>query len=160
MEGKQAYILPAVAVVVLLVLFGLRHRSSDEGGPPVASAADPGAPPGPAGALGTKAKIRQAIAAAGDPTLGTEETASVRTSLRAVVDRCRAARPDSARVHVSVALEVIAAAGLGVRIERASVLGALPEDLVGCVREGMLGAKPADLGQTGRLTTTLEYGPP
>ncbi len=114
--------------------------------------------PGSAVPKGTKAVIRETVAAAGDPTLDASASEALREALQPVIDRCRASRPDAAEAHVSVTLEVIAAKDVGVRIERATLPEGHPPDLVGCVREGLLGAKPKDIGQTGRLTATLEFG--
>lgn len=156
-EGNKAFILPAVAVLVLLALLWLRGEA-DPDPVPVESTSPPvatGAPP-----QGVKAQIRAAIVAAGDPVLDASVNAAVSSALQPVVDRCRSARPDSASSPVKVVVEVIAAGALGLRVERAEIQGTLPADLVGCVREGMLGSKPEGIGKTGRFSGTLEYGAP
>ena len=151
MEGKKAYILPGVAALVLLVLLLLRTQA---GAPE--PAAQPEATPVPAAsAPSTKARIRQAIADAGDPTLDTTAQAGLTSALAPVIERCRSSR--GATDPVSITVEAIAAEGIGARVERATVKGSLPADLTGCVREGVLGSKVDDLGQTGRLSATLEY---
>ncbi len=156
-EGNKAFILPAVAALVLLALFVLRGQAApdavppESSSPPVASEAAP---------KGVKAQIRDAIAAAGDPVLDASSREAVFSALRPVVDRCRSARPDSATTALKVSVEVIAARSIGLRVERAEIQGELPAGLVGCVREGMLGSQPADIENTGRFSGTLEYGAP
>ena len=153
MEGKKAYILPGVAVLVLLVLVLLRGQASDTAAPP----AEPAPAPAPTASKGVKAQIRDALADAGEPTLPQSAQQALQAALAPVVARCREGRASAATETVRVAVEVIAAQGIGVRVERAEVQGSPPADLVGCVREGLLGTKPEDLGHTGRLSATLEF---
>lgn len=151
-EGNKAFILPAVAALVLLGLLLLRAQATPD--------PEPAVPPvrtEPA-AKGVKAQIREAITAAGDPILDASASDAVRAALQPVVDRCRRARPEAGQTPIKVSVEVIAAVSLGLRVERAEIRGSLPADLVGCVREGMLGSKPGDIGKTGRFSATLEYG--
>lgn len=158
MEGKKAYILPAVAALVLLVLLFLRGQADT---PAPAAAPSPAEAEPEAPAKSVKAQIREAVTAAGEPVLDDAAKDTLRTALRPVVLRCQAARPQAAAPTVTVDLEVISAKGIGTRVERAEVreAGTLPGDLTGCVREGMLSAKPEHLGATGRLSTTLEFAP-
>ncbi|MEM6293176.1 MAG: hypothetical protein AAGA54_18015 [Myxococcota bacterium] len=155
MEGKKAYILPGVAALVLLVLLLLRGQAGDTEAPaPEPEAAPAATAPAPS----TKARIREAIAAAGDATLDATAQDALRAALAPVIDRCRSSR--SATDPIQVTVEAIAAQGIGARVERATVKGSLPADLTGCVREGILGSKVEDIGQTGRLSATLEYPAP
>jgi len=157
-EGKTQYILPAVAALVLIVLLVLRNQAGTE--TPAEQAQTAAAQPAGTAAeppKGTKAAIRAAVEAAGSPSLGESTGTAVQDALRPVVDRCRASRPEAADRTIEVALDVLSATGLGARVDRAEVRGDLPADLVGCIREGMLGARIDDLGETGRLTTTLNY---
>ena len=156
-EGNKAFILPAVAALVLLALFVLRGQATPDPVPP-GSSSSPAVTE--AASKGVKERIRDAIAAAGDPVLGASAAGAVTSALQPVLDRCRSARPDSAATPVHVSVEVIAAQSIGVRVERAEIKGEVPADLVGCVREGMLGSKPEDIGETGRFTGTLEYAAP
>ncbi len=155
-EGNKQYILPALAALVLVVLLIARNQASDR------EAADPAAnePPAPAPVKGTKAAIREAVSAAGSPALDDTVRTLVHDGLAAVVERCRSSRPGAAGLGVTVDVDVLAAAGIGSLVERAEVEGELPADLVGCVRGGILSAKPGDLGQTGRFSGTLEYAAP
>ncbi len=151
MEGNKQYILPALAAVVFIVLLVLRNQAPEP-------AADPTPDPAatrPAPSMTKKAAIKQAIADAGDPTL--DDAGAVQSALQPVIERCRASRPEAAKQALSVVVEVIAAEGIGLRVERAEVKGELPADLVGCVREGMLGAKADGIGKTGRLRATLNF---
>lgn len=156
-EGNKAFILPGVAALVLLGLLVLRGQATVD---PVApeSGSLPAAPGVPA--KGVKAQIREAIATAGDPLLDASASDALSLALQAVIDRCRRARPHSASLPIEVSVEVIAAQSIGVRVERAEVVGELPASLVGCVREGILGSKPADIGETGRFSGALEFGVP
>ena len=154
-EGNKAFILPAVAALVLLGLLLLRAQATPDPEPTEAAA-----PPVATETKGVKAQIREAITAAGDPTLDASTGDAVRSALQPVVDRCRGGRPEHANIPLKVAVEVIAAQSIGLRVERAELQGESPPDLVGCVREGMLGSKPADIGKTGRFSGTLEYGAP
>ena len=153
-EGNKAFILPAVAAAVLLGLLWLRAQATPDPEP-----TEPATGPMAAQSAvkGVKAQIRAAITAAGDPVLEAATGEAVRSALQPVVDRCRRARPGQAKAPLKVSVEVIAAQGIGLRIERAEIRGELPADLVGCVREGMLGSKPGDIGKTGRFSGTLEY---
>lgn len=153
-EGKKQYILPALAALVLIVLLVARNMGGL--GTP-APAATPEPPPAQAPAKSTKAAIRAAVEAAGDPSLDEGAQAAVQAALAPVVERCRASRPAAAGLEIRVTVDVLAAQGVGVLVDRAEVEGELPADLVGCVREGMLSAKPEDIGKTGRLHATLEY---
>lgn len=158
-EGNKAFILPAVGVLVLFALLLLRAQATPEPEPEPAESSSPpvaseGAP------RGVKAQIREAITAAGDPVLGASERDAVSSALQPVLARCRSTRPGSASTPLKVSVEVIAAQSIGLRVERAEILGEVPADLVGCVREGMLGSKPNDIGKTGRFSGTLEYGAP
>lgn len=156
-EGNKAFILPAVAALVLLALFVLRQQAVPDSAPPESSSPQVASETPP---KGVKAQIRDALTAAGDPVLDPSSRDAVSSALQPVVDRCRSARPESATAVVKVSVEVIAAQGVGVRVERAEIQGELPAGLLGCVREGMLGSKPADIGKTGRFSGTLEYGAP
>ena len=156
-EGNKQYILPALAAIVLVVLLIARNQA---GGPE--PSADPAVnePPAPSPVQGTKAKIREAVKAAGSPALDESARTPIHDGLAPVLERCRASRPDAAGLEVTVDVDVLAAAGVGSLVERAEVKGELPADLLGCVREGILSAKPGDLGQTGRFSGTLEYAAP
>ncbi len=156
-EGTRAFILPAVAALVLLGLFFLRAQATPEPEPGEPAASPVGSQTAP---KGVKAQIREAITAAGDPVLEASARDVIVSALQPVVDRCRTARPEHAGAPLEVSVEVIAAQGLGLRVERAEIAGALPADLVGCVREGMLGSKAGDIGETGRFSGTLEFGAP
>lgn len=156
-EGNKQYILPALAAIVLVVLLIARNQASDPE-PSVDSAANE--PPAPAPVKGTKAAIREAVSAAGSPALDDTVRTAVHDGLAAVLERCRSSRPEAAGLAVTVDVDVLAAAGIGSLVERAEVKGELPADLLGCVREGILSAKPGDLGQTGRFSGTLEYAAP
>ncbi|MGH1340499.1 MAG: hypothetical protein ACRBN8_03025 [Nannocystales bacterium] len=154
MEGNKAFILPAVAALVLLGLLLLRAQATADPEPAESSTPAVGAQSPP---KGVKAQIRDALTAAGDPSLDGSVADAVREALLPVIERCRNTRPQSAATPLKVSVEIIAARGVGVRVERADVAGDPPADLVGCVREGMLGSKPEDLGETGRFSGTLEY---
>ncbi len=156
-EGNKAFILPAVAALVLLGLLLLRAQATPDPEPAEPAAPAVGTQTAP---QGVKAQIRDAITTAGDPVLEASVSDAVRAALQPVVDRCRSARPGSAQTPLKIAVEVIAAQGIGLRVERAEVAADVPADLVGCVREGMLGSKPDDIGKTGRFSGTLEYGAP
>ena len=155
-EGHKQYILPALSALVLTVLLVARNMGGHSAQGPAASP-EAEAPAPDAAAKSTKAAIQEAVSAAGDPPLGDDVRPALASSLAPVVERCRASRPDAAGLEVRVAVDVLAARGIGVVIERAELEGELPPALVGCVREGMLSAKPGDIGKTGRLHTTLEY---
>ncbi|MBV1860814.1 MAG: hypothetical protein KUG77_20535 [Nannocystaceae bacterium] len=157
MEGNKAFILPAVAALVFLGLLVLRSQATPDSEPAESSPPPPGTEAIP---KGVKAQIREAVTAAGDPVLEASTSDRVRAALEPVVDRCRSARPDSATLPIKVAVEIITAKTIGLRVERAEIQGDLPPDLLGCVREGMLGSKPGDVGQTGRFSGTLEYATP
>lgn len=154
MEGHKQYILPALAAVVLVVLLIARNQA----GPEPSAAPEGDAPPAPI--KGTKAAIREAVSAAGSPVMDDTVREPVHDALAPVLERCRASRPDAAALDVAVDVDVLAAAGIGSMVERAEVKGELPADLLGCVREGILGATPGELGQTGRFSGTLEYAAP
>lgn len=156
-EGKKAFILPAVAALVLLGLLLLRAQATDE-----PETAEPSPPPVAAQTAprGVKAQIREALRAAGDPVLDADASEVISAALKPVVERCRSARPEASGDVIRVSVDVIAARNIGLRVERAEIRGGLEADLLGCVREGMLGSKPADIGKTGRFSGTLEYGAP
>ncbi len=156
-EGNKAFILPAVAALVLLALLWLRGQGAPD---PAPSESSPAQPAAQAPTPGVKAQIREAVAAAGDPVLGPSERDAVSSALQPVVDRCRSVSPERASTPLKISVEVIAAQGLGLRVERAQIQGEVPAALVGCVREGLLGSKPADFGKTGRFSGTLEYTAP
>lgn len=154
-EGNKQYILPALAAIVLVVLLVARNQAGAPNSPTPTPTAEAQRP-----AQGTKAAIREAVRAAGSPALGQAARAPVRDGLAPVIERCRASRPGAAALAVTVSVDVLAAAGIGSLVERAEVEGELPADLLGCVREGILSAKPGDLGETGRFSGTLEYAAP
>lgn len=156
-EGKKAFILPAVAALVLLGLLVLRAQATDD---PAPSQPSPPSAPAETPSKGVKAQIREALTAAGDPVLQAAAGEAISAALQPVVDRCRSARPEAAGQAIRVSVEVISAQDIGLRVERAEIRGDLPADLVGCVREGMLGSQPSGIGKTGRFSGTLEYGAP
>jgi hypothetical protein len=155
-EGNKQYILPALAAIVLVVLLVARNQA----GAPEPTEATAPEPPAPATVKGSKAAIRDAVSAAGSPALDDTVRVAIHEGLSSVLERCRSSRPAAAGLTVTVSVDVLAAAGVGSLVERAEVEGDLPADLVGCVREGILSAKPGDLGKTGRFSGTLEYAAP
>ena len=156
-EGKKQYILPVLAAAVLVVLLVARNRSGwgTEADPPASVDPPPQAP-----ARSTKATIRDAVEAAGEPPLEEAAQRAVKAALAPIVSRCRSSRPEAAEQPVSVTLDVLAAEGIGVAIERDEVSANIEAGMLGCVREGMLGAKPAGIGETGRFSGTLEFEAP
>ncbi len=157
MEGKKAYILPALAAAVLGLLLVLRPDTSQED-PAEAPPASPTPPP--VATAGVKATIRAALAEAPDTPLSESAQTGVRETIGGVVERCRASRPETASTDVTMSVDVIAARDVGTRIDAVHLGGGLPPSLAGCVREGVLGSKPPDAAETGRATWRLEFDAP